>query len=126
VTATPYLDEAERCSRVALLHDGRLLALDRPAHLQRAFTGVLLEVVVDAPRPPLEILAAVPGVVDVQSFGDRAHVRLAGSIATEGVHAIEAALTAGGLRVIEIRPIDASLEDVFIERIGAARKAVRL
>ena len=43
--ATPYLDEAERCGRVALLHDGRLLAIDRPAHLQAALAGQLLEVV---------------------------------------------------------------------------------
>ena len=74
--ATPYLDEAERCGRVALLHDGRLLALDRPAHLQAALAGQLLEVSVDRPRPPLDVLASLPGVLDVQSFGDRAHVRL--------------------------------------------------
>ena len=44
VMATPYLDEAERCARVALLHEGRLLALDAPAALRRGLRGQLLEV----------------------------------------------------------------------------------
>ena len=76
--ATPYLDEAERCTRVALLHDGRLLALDRPSTLQDMLRGQLLEVITATPRPPVDALARVKGVADVQSFGDSAHVRLAG------------------------------------------------
>ena len=43
--ATPYLDEAERCSRVALLHEGRLLALDTPASLRAALPGIVIEVI---------------------------------------------------------------------------------
>ena len=120
VMATPYLDEAERCGRVALLHDGRLLAIDRPAGLQSSI-GQLLEVSVELPRPPLELLAAVPGVLDVQAFGDRAHVRLRGVTIAEGTRAIEAALAARGMRLVGIRPIAASLEDVFIDLIGASR-----
>jgi ABC-2 type transport system ATP-binding protein len=123
VMATPYLDEAERCGRVALLHGGRLLALDRPAHLQAALAGELLEVTVDLPRPPIELLASLPGVLDVQSFGDRAHVRLAAGAAEAGARTIEAALAAKGIRPIGIRPIAASLEDVFIDLIGAAGEA---
>jgi ABC-2 type transport system ATP-binding protein len=119
VMTTPYLDEAERCGRVALLHDGRLLALDRPGDLQRSLRGQLLEVTVDTARPPLDVLAAVPGVTDVQLFGDRAHVRMAGAITADGVGALEAALAARGLRPLNIRPIAASLEDVYIELIGA-------
>jgi ABC-2 type transport system ATP-binding protein len=121
VMATPYLDEAERCGRVALLHGGRLLALDRPGRLQAALGGELLEVTVDLPRPPLELLASLPCVSDVQSFGDRAHVRLAAGAAAAGARAIEAALSGHGIRVVAIRPIAASLEDVFIDLIGAAR-----
>jgi ABC-2 type transport system ATP-binding protein len=120
VMATPYLDEAERCGRVTLLHEGRVLAMDRPGNLQAALGGELLEVAVDLPRPPIELLAALPGVSDVQPFGDRAHVRLAAGAAAEGVRTIEAALAAQGIRVISIRPIAASLEDVFIDLIGRA------
>jgi len=46
VMATPYLDEAERCTHVALLHQGRLLALDRPGNLRAALPGALYEVIV--------------------------------------------------------------------------------
>jgi len=76
VMATPYLDEAERCARVALLHQGRLLAIDEPAALQARLSGQMLEVIADAPRPPIDVLARAAGAIDVQSFGDRAHVRV--------------------------------------------------
>ncbi len=118
VMTTPYLDEAERCSRVALIHDGTLLALDRPADLQRAL-GSLIEVSVAARRPPVAVLRTVPGVRDVQLFGDRAHVRLAGVSVPEGIRAIEAALAAAGTPGVTTRPVGATLEDVFIDLIGA-------
>jgi ABC-2 type transport system ATP-binding protein len=124
VMATPYLDEAERCGRVALLHDGRLLAIDHPAALQGTI-GQLLEVSVESQGPPLEVLAAVPGVLDVQRFGDRAHVRLQGVTIAEGTRAIEAALAGRGIGSAVIRPIAASLEDVFIELIGTSRAGAK-
>jgi ABC-2 type transport system ATP-binding protein len=124
IIATPYLDEAERCGRVALLHDGHLLAIDRPAVLQSA-AGQVLEVAVEGARPPLDLLAAVRGVVDVQAFGDRAHVRLAGVSVADGTRAIEQALLTGGLSSPVIRAVGASLEDVFIELIGRAAGAQR-
>ncbi len=55
VMTTPYLDEAERCARVALLHEGRVLAIDRPVALQAALEGRLLEVIADTPRPPIDV-----------------------------------------------------------------------
>src|SRR5262245_40706590 len=120
VMATPDLDEAERWARVALLHEGKLLALDEPSRLQAALAGQLLEVVVDAPRPPIDVLASVPGVRDVQSFGDRAHVRAA-SDARALAREVTAALERAHLRVVDVRPIGASLEDVFIDLITGDR-----
>ena len=117
VMATPYLDEAERCARVALLHEGRILALEDPAALQAAMPGSLLEVLADAPRPPVEALAAVAGVTDVQLFGDRAHVRVEGRQLEDAVAAIERELVRRGLKPISVRPVPASLEDVFIDLV---------
>jgi len=111
---TPYLDEAERCARVALLHEGRVLAIDRPAALQATLEERLVEVVADTPRPPLEILATVPGVEDVQAFGDRAHVRLGRGTQVQAIARITGALGAHGIRVVTARPVPATLEDVFI------------
>jgi ABC-2 type transport system ATP-binding protein len=120
VMATPYLDEAERCGRVALLHDGRLMALDAPGRLQAGFRGTLLEVIVDAPRPPVDVLARVEGVRTVQIFGDRAHVRMADGQGAKAVEALEAAIVAAGLTPVGVRPVQASLEDVFIDLISPA------
>ena len=117
VMATPYLDEAERCGRIALLHEGRILAVEHPADLQARASGQLLEVVTSARRPPMELLAAVSGVLDVQAFGDRAHLRVA-SPAGAVAHAVEEALSRQGLHAISVRPIPPSLEDIFIELIA--------
>ena len=59
--ATPYLDEAERCGRVVLLHEGRVLAIGPPGSLQRTLSGRLFEVITETSRPPLEVLAARAG-----------------------------------------------------------------
>jgi ABC-2 type transport system ATP-binding protein len=116
VMATPYLDEAERCTRVALLHDGRLLAVDTPAALREGLGGQIVEVVTDTPRPPIETLAALPGVEDVQAFGERAHVRVSRSDPVPAA-SIRSGLEQKGIRVIAARPVVASLEDVFIDLI---------
>src|SRR5205823_1010698 len=68
VMATPYLDEAERCARVALLNQGRLLALDDPAHLQAAGKGVIFEMVATPPRRALQRLRDHLGDANVQLF----------------------------------------------------------
>jgi len=119
VMATPYLDEAERCSRVALLHEGRLLALDEPGALRAAPRGTLIELTVDSPRPPVEVLSEVDGVRDVQAFGDRAHVRMDDVPPERAIEALRAALLQAGLRVVSARRISPSLEDVFIDLITA-------
>ncbi|HEX6974105.1 MAG TPA: ABC transporter ATP-binding protein [Vicinamibacterales bacterium] len=118
VMATPYLDEAERCSRIVLLHEGRVLAIDRPDVLQATLREQILEVITDTPRPPIEILAAVRGVADVQPFGDRAHVRVSGATLRDAEQELREALARAGIRVLSIRGVAASLEDVFIELVG--------
>jgi ABC-2 type transport system ATP-binding protein len=114
VMATPYLDEAERCSRVLLLHEGRVLAVDRPAALQSMLAGRLYEVIAAAPRPPLEVLRRVSGVADAQGFGDRAHVTFGDVLPGEAAGRIRTALAREGIEVTSVRPIGPSLEDVFI------------
>jgi ABC-2 type transport system ATP-binding protein len=114
VMATPYLDEAERCARVLLLHEGHALAVDAPGALQRALAGRLFEVIVDDQRPPLDALRAVQGVVEAQAFGDRAHVTVVPDAAPQMPDRIGAALSARNIAVRSVRPITASLEDVFI------------
>jgi ABC-2 type transport system ATP-binding protein len=119
VMATPYLDEAERCARVALLHEGRLLALDRPDALRNTLPGVLFEVIVTDHRRAPEVLRGIDGVADVQMFGERAHVRM-DSAAADAADLLAARAAAAGLPVTSVRPIATSLEDVFIARLHEA------
>jgi ABC-2 type transport system ATP-binding protein len=120
VMATPYLDEAERCTRVALMHEGLLLALDTPAALRGAYPGAILEVIVDDHRRAMRVLQGAPLVVGAQLFGERVHVRLGGpAFGAEATLANR--LESAGLRVESVRPVAASLEDVFIARLGEER-----
>jgi hypothetical protein len=75
-------------------------------------------VATDQPRPPVAVLSAVPDVTDVQVFGDRAHVRFADVAGERAATAITSALERSGIRSVSVRPIPASLEDVFIDLIA--------
>jgi len=115
--ATPYLDEAERCSRVALFGTGRVLAADEPLTLQMGTAGVVIEVVADQPRRAMHLLAASAGADRVQLFGDRVHVRLDREPPSGE---IERVLGEGSVTALTVRRIVPTLEDVFIERLQAA------
>jgi ABC-2 type transport system ATP-binding protein len=118
VVSTAYMDEAERFDRLALLHQGRLLAVDTPEALQRGLAGEVLEVRIDRTREARDAAARLPGVRRAALFGDRLHLTVA-SVEADGP-AVEAALRQAGFAPREARRIDPSLEDVFIERIAAA------
>jgi ABC-2 type transport system ATP-binding protein len=113
--STPYLDEAERCSRVALLHQGRVLAMDEPANLRSLISGRMLEVIAPG-RIAADVLRGLPGVVDAQVFGERVHVTLAGGDDAEA--GFRAALASTTLAQAPVRAVTPSLEDVFIARLS--------
>jgi ABC-2 type transport system ATP-binding protein len=115
--STPYLDEAERCSRVALLHEGRLLAIDEPERLRDLMPGRMLEMMTGSTPGLLDMVRRMPGVDDAQIFGERVHVRLHDT-ADEAVERFVAALQGTPLAQASVRPVPPSLEDVFIARLG--------
>ena len=118
IVSTSYMDEAERFDRVALLHRGRLLALDTPVALQSPWDGRVLEVRTDRVRDAGPAVRDLPGVERAAVFGDRLHLVVEDAAAVTPV--VQRALTEAGCAVAEIRPIAASREDVFIERIARA------
>jgi ABC-2 type transport system ATP-binding protein len=118
VVSTAYMDEAERFDRLAMLHRGRIVALDTPQGLQDAEAGRVLLVEVDRVREARVVVEALPGVRRAAIFGDRLH--LAVDSAEREAPAVAAALRAAGFEVREARPLAPSLEDVFIERIAGA------
>jgi ABC-2 type transport system ATP-binding protein len=74
IVATPYLDEAERCHRVALIERGKIYDIDTPAQFRSKMGVTRLEVRVDPLAPAEDILAKSPEAADVQRFGDRLDV----------------------------------------------------
>jgi ABC-2 type transport system ATP-binding protein len=120
--ATPYLDEAERCSRVALLHEGQLLALDTPGRLRASLPGEVLEVLAADHDRATSALEHLPGVVDVQLFGERSHVRIAPGTPFGDPTRLRAALQDAGVGAESVRRVPASLEDVFIARVSERAK----
>ena len=116
--ATPYLDEAERCSRVALLHEGQLVALDTPARLRADLPGVVMEVIAADRDRATSVLERLPGVDDVQLFGERTHVRVAAGTPMSDAQQLGVALSSAGITVESVRRVPASLEDVFIDKVA--------
>jgi ABC-2 type transport system ATP-binding protein len=111
VVATPYLDEAERCSRVVLMHEGRILADARPAELRAALPGVVLEVEGTPRELVVASLSSLPGVIDVQPFAARFHARFAQATSIE---AVRSALARAGAASTEVREVAPTLEDAFL------------
>ncbi len=123
---TPYLDEAERCTRVGLVDEGRVLTVDRPDALRAAEKGVMVEVVAEPRREAVSVLRGAPGVAEVEVFGERLHASLpdeAPAGAAAAAEALAARLRGAGLVVHSARPATPSLEDVFIGRIRAREAA---
>ena len=114
--STPYLDEAERCTRVAMLHECRVLALDEPARLRAAMPGRIVELTAGSAPGLLDLVRRLPRVEDAQVFGERVHVRL-GDGSDAALADFVAALRDTPLRDAVVRPVPASLEDVFIARL---------
>lgn len=118
VMSTPYMDEAERCSRVALMNKGAVIALDTPAHIKERMRGEVLEVVCGEIRTAARLLKGAGGILDVQTFGDRLNVVVNESEA--GFVNIESILRNGGIAITDWRPVKPSLENVFISLITHA------
>jgi ABC-2 type transport system ATP-binding protein len=118
VMSTPYMDEAERSSRVGLLAGGRLLAADTPGAVKRLMRGTVVEIVSPEIRRAFGILKALPGVREVQLFGDRLNAVVDDPDAE--VPRIEAALAEEGIPVLAERRLPPSLENVFISITDSA------
>jgi ABC-2 type transport system ATP-binding protein len=121
---THYLDEAEYCRRIGLMVDGRLVALDTPAALKRAWVpGALLAVRGRDLAAGAAALRALPGVTAVAPFGAGLHVRVAegGPAAAE----VSRALAAAGATGVQVEAAEPSLEDVFLAVAGRGAGAAR-
>jgi ABC-2 type transport system ATP-binding protein len=117
---THYIDEAEHADRVALMLNGRIVALAPPRELRETgLSGTLLEVEAEPAVAALEVAPQIRGVHEVTLYGTLLHILVDGLSAAD----LGAALRAKGLTVSAVREIKPSLEDVFVSRIRAGQAA---
>ena len=109
---TAYLDEAERCDRVGLLHNGRMIRCDAPASFKSRTEEACYRVDCPDRRAARAFLKTIDGVASAEPFGADLHLFLSPSITSP--EALAAALDAQGLGPAAFTPIEPSLEDVFI------------
>jgi len=117
--STAYLDEAERCNRVGLIHNGELLACGSPDEVKMLMRGTIIEVRSSQPRKATAILRERLASLPVGLFGDRIHV-VTGDVAATTKH-IKEILSDASLEVKSVRPIEASLEDVFVSVLASEK-----
>ncbi|MBT1689266.1 ABC transporter ATP-binding protein [Dawidia soli] len=112
LVSTPYMDEAARCDRIALIQQGRILSVDTPAGLRAGYPHPLYAVG-GAPMPALlQQLAHHPQAVSSYAFGEWAH---AAFTADPGAAALQGYLRDAGLAAASVQPTDATIEDCFMD-----------
>jgi ABC-2 type transport system ATP-binding protein len=118
LVTTHYLDEAEHCHRIAIIHAGRLAALGSTGELKQTFAGrAILEIRAARPVETMRVLDEMPEVEATSIFGTGVHAVLK-SADPEQVVLVEGRLAAAGVGVASIQQVQPSLEDVFLEVVG--------
>ena len=115
VASTSYLDEAERCHRLALLHQGRLLICDRPSSLRARMPKAVLSVVSTARAKIKQELASVEGVSDTIVVGESVHVFV--DDASLRRSSIYVALNAAAVPYDAIEEVSPTIEDFFVDAL---------
>ena len=116
IFATPYMDEAERASRVALLYKGEVINCDSPDKLRGQFAFDLAELITDDNRSARQILIKNYGNDNVVFFGDKLHLKL--TKFGEEENNIKSSLQQAGIAIVSLEQIVPGMEDVFIDAIS--------
>ena len=112
LVSTPYMDEALLCSRVAFMHKGALLAMDKPQLITRNFPHILYEVLAPNPQQIVPYFKQEVSIRSVQTFGDRLHVSFGAPLSEAEVKTI---MEKSPRPITSIRRIEPGIEDTFME-----------
>jgi len=113
--STPYMDEAERCSRVGLMYQGRMIVCDTPERVKAMTEGELIALWPSDLRRAREALSGLEGVLEVQTFGDQLRVFVHDGDAAVGL--VGRALEVEGIGILDIRRTRPRMEEAFISLI---------
>jgi ABC-2 type transport system ATP-binding protein len=115
VVSTPYMDEAERCSRVGLMYRGQMIVCDTPDRIKSTIEGELIALRPSDLRRARELLLGLAGVLEVQAFGDQ--LRIFAEDAEAVIDRARSALAARGVDVLDVRRTQPRMEEAFISLI---------
>jgi len=109
--STAYLDEAERCTRIGLIHKGTILTVDEPSSIRESLQIPMVEISSAKAKVISDVISTIDGVINVSMYGDRLHV----GIKEKGiVDQVLTVIRGQGVEIEGYREIVPSLEDAFI------------
>jgi ABC-2 type transport system ATP-binding protein len=114
LVTTAYLDEAERTNRVGLMHHGSIIQMGEPRALKEMVKGVVIELIASDTSGSRDLLSKMPGVVDVNIFGEGLHVRFNEESEAE---VIRKRLMEEGIQIHSLKRISPTIEDAFLSLI---------
>lgn len=120
VVSTPYMDEADRCSRVGLIYEGNMVRIDQPANIRSSLEGDMIEVIVSDWQQAKPHLENLDGVYAVETYGET--LRLQVDDAQKRISQVRSALINAGLNIQLIRHAQVRMEDAFIAMIRELEK----
>lgn len=115
IVSTPYMDEANLCDRIALIQDGKILSIDSPKNIIENYPDALFAIKADKMYPLLQALAVYPNRLTSYAFGEFAHFSFKEN--PDQPHLLHF-LEAKGIKNIEIKEADVTIEDSFIKLLS--------
>jgi ABC-2 type transport system ATP-binding protein len=115
LVSTPYMDEADRCERVGLIYEGRLVICDTPEAIRAELPGELLELRPQDWRRAREVVDGLPGVLQVQTYGEALHL-IVDSVEVR-LPEIKSALSSHGVAYLQLEQAVPRMEEAFISLI---------
>jgi ABC-2 type transport system ATP-binding protein len=112
MVSTPYMDEADRCSRVGLMYAGKMVECDSPGNIKRKINGDVIEIQPDNWLEAMQIVAKLKGVQEVQTYGESIHLLV--DSGEDRLPEIERALKKAKVTFRSIRTAPVRMEEAFI------------
>jgi len=115
LVSTPYMDEADRCSRVGLMFKGQMVICDVPANIRARIPGEVIKVQLESWQEARTTLEGMPGVLEIQTYGESLHILV--DSADQRLEEIQDALDSQAVDYRSIRRAPARMEEAFISLI---------
>ncbi len=121
IVSTPYMDEADRCSRVGLMYQGTIVVCDTPANIRGDVGADVIKIISTDWQKAREVLGTLPDIQEIQSYGEALHVLV--NSASKQKQTIKKALLKNQIELIEFREITPRMEEAFISLIRKLQRS---